>query len=128
MDWLQNLDTATQPTDIWNNTLVDTTHWSPNMQENPFSFTPNNDLKLQEFLVEALPAKPSLKKRTPEDEDKRKRNTIASAKFRANKKQRDDMLQKKSVELAQKVEFLEQKVRQQEDEIKWLRSIVAKDK
>jgi hypothetical protein len=56
--------------------------------------------------------------------DKRKRNTIASQKFRAKKKLRDIQIQSENDELKAKVKDLEAKVREQDMEIKFLRTLV----
>ncbi|KAJ3220722.1 hypothetical protein HK099_004048 [Clydaea vesicula] len=57
--------------------------------------------------------------------DKRRRNTEASARFRAKKKIRDAELKNSQKELELKVSFLEKKTLEQEKEIKWLRSLIT---
>ena len=58
------------------------------------------------------------------DEDKRRRNTAASARFRVKKKQRDQELERKTKEMADKVHDLEKKVGQLELENRWLRNLL----
>ena len=63
--------------------------------------------------------------RAAADEDKRRRNTAASARFRVKKKQREQALEKTAKEMSDKCEQLEQKVSQLEMENKWLRGLVV---
>ncbi|KAI9299174.1 hypothetical protein K502DRAFT_326742 [Neoconidiobolus thromboides FSU 785] len=56
--------------------------------------------------------------------DKRRRNTLASARFRIRKKQKELELEKNAKELAEKVDDLNQKVKDLEKENKWLRSLL----
>jgi Skp family chaperone for outer membrane proteins len=58
------------------------------------------------------------------EEDKRRRNTAASARFRVKKKQRDQELERKAKEMADKVHDLEKKVGQLELENRWLRNLL----
>ncbi|RHZ55445.1 hypothetical protein Glove_415g27 [Diversispora epigaea] len=58
------------------------------------------------------------------EEDKRRRNTAASARFRVKKKLREQELEKKSREMTAKAVALENKVHELEREIKWLKSLV----
>ncbi|KAK4120017.1 hypothetical protein N657DRAFT_580586 [Parathielavia appendiculata] len=59
------------------------------------------------------------------EEDKRKRNTAASARFRIKKKQREQELEKRSKEMAEKVTMLEGRISALETENKWLKSLVT---
>ncbi|CAG8443891.1 7489_t:CDS:1 [Diversispora eburnea] len=59
------------------------------------------------------------------EEDKRRRNTAASARFRVKKKLREQELEKQSREMTEKAMALENKVRELEREIKWLKSLVV---
>ncbi|KAJ3129555.1 hypothetical protein HK098_001031 [Nowakowskiella sp. JEL0407] len=65
------------------------------------------------------------KEMTPEEKDKRQRNTAASARFRAKKKLREQAMERNAKELNVRVEELEGKLLAYEMEIKWLRNIVA---
>ncbi|GAA5825054.1 hypothetical protein JCM10212_000139 [Sporobolomyces blumeae] len=64
---------------------------------------------------------------TPEayEEDKRRRNTEASARFRAKKKQRNEALQNSTAELRDKVARLEKERDALATQNKWLRDIVS---
>ncbi|KAJ1962869.1 hypothetical protein IWQ62_003391 [Dispira parvispora] len=58
------------------------------------------------------------------EEDKRRRNTAASARFRAKKKLREQAMERTAKEMTAKAEALEQRVKELETEIKWLRGLV----
>ncbi|RKP34031.1 hypothetical protein BJ085DRAFT_6353, partial [Dimargaris cristalligena] len=58
------------------------------------------------------------------EEDKRRRNTAASARFRAKKKMREQALETKAEEMTAKADALEKRVRELETEVKWLRGLV----
>lgn len=59
------------------------------------------------------------------EEDKRRRNTAASARFRVKKKQREQALEKQAKEMSDKVAQLEGKVQQLETENKWLKNLLT---
>ncbi|KAL2041255.1 hypothetical protein N7G274_006200 [Stereocaulon virgatum] len=59
------------------------------------------------------------------EEDKRRRNTAASARFRVKKKQREQALEQTAKELEKKVNGLEQRIGQLETENEWLRGLVV---
>lgn len=59
------------------------------------------------------------------EEDKRRRNTAASARFRIKKKQREQALEKQAKEMTDKVNALESKVQQLEMENKWLKGLIT---
>lgn len=63
--------------------------------------------------------------RVAAEEDKRRRNTAASARFRVKKKQREQALEKQAKEMAEKVQQLEGKVQQLEMENKWLKGLIT---
>jgi len=58
------------------------------------------------------------------EEDKRRRNTAASARFRIKKKQREQALEKSAKEMSDKVAALEGRINQLETENKWLKNLV----
>lgn len=58
------------------------------------------------------------------EEDKRRRNTAASARFRVKKKQREQALEKSAKEMSEKVTALEGRIQQLETENKWLKNLV----
>lgn len=59
------------------------------------------------------------------EEDKRRRNTAASARFRVKKKQREQALEKSAREMSDKVAVLEARVGQLEMENKWLKGLIT---
>lgn len=59
------------------------------------------------------------------EEDKRRRNTAASARFRVKKKQREQALEKSAKEMTDKLNALESKVSQLETENKWLKNLLV---
>ncbi|KAI9285398.1 hypothetical protein BC943DRAFT_306376 [Umbelopsis sp. AD052] len=63
-------------------------------------------------------------KASASEEDKRRRNTAASARFRVKKKQREQALEQTAKEMTDKADRLEGRVKELELEIKWLRSIL----
>ena len=71
---------------------------------------------------------PQKRDRTEEEknieEDKRRRNTAASARFRAKKKLREQAMEQAVKEMSEKSEKLEERVKDLEQEIKWLRSLL----
>ncbi|KAL2759640.1 hypothetical protein ACRALDRAFT_1060354 [Sodiomyces alcalophilus JCM 7366] len=58
------------------------------------------------------------------DEDKRRRNTAASARFRIKKKQREQALEKTAKEMSDKVAQLESRINLLETENRWLKNLV----
>ena len=58
------------------------------------------------------------------EEDKRRRNTAASARFRIKKKQREQALEKSAKEMNDKVATLESRISQLETENKWLKNLI----
>lgn len=58
------------------------------------------------------------------EEDKRRRNTAASARFRVKKKAREQALEKREKDLSDKVSALESRISSLETENKWLRELV----
>lgn len=58
------------------------------------------------------------------EEDKRRRNTAASARFRIKKKQREQALEKSAKEMNDKVSALENRINQLETENKWLKNLI----
>ncbi|TVY31646.1 Regulatory protein cys-3, partial [Lachnellula cervina] len=60
----------------------------------------------------------------PDSEQKRLRNTAASARFRAKKKRREQSLERSSTEKRQQVQRLENRVGELEEENRWLKDLV----
>lgn len=65
------------------------------------------------------------KSRVAAEEDKRRRNTAASARFRVKKKQREQALERTVKEVQEKNSKLEAKVSQLEMENKWLKDLIT---
>lgn len=63
--------------------------------------------------------------RVAAEEDKRRRNTAASARFRIKKKQREQALEKSAKDMTDKVTSLENRVAQLETENKWLKNLLV---
>lgn len=63
--------------------------------------------------------------RNAAEEDKRRRNTAASARFRVKKKQREQALEKTAREMSEKAAMLETKVQQLEMENRWLKGLIT---
>ncbi|KAG6008235.1 hypothetical protein E4U21_004834 [Claviceps maximensis] len=63
--------------------------------------------------------------RVAAEEDKRRRNTAASARFRIKKKQREQALEKSAKEMTEKVNALENRISQLETENKWLKNLLV---
>lgn len=59
------------------------------------------------------------------EEDKRRRNTAASARFRVKKKQREQTLERTAKEMTDKVAQLEARIGQLETENKWLKNLIT---
>ena len=59
------------------------------------------------------------------EEDKRRRNTAASARFRIKKKQKEQALEKTAKDMSDKVAQLEMKINQLEMENKWLKNLIT---
>ncbi|CAG8578003.1 16884_t:CDS:1 [Cetraspora pellucida] len=68
---------------------------------------------------------PELAAKIAAEEDKRRRNTAASARFRVKKKIREQALERTVKEMTSKAETLEGRVKELEMEIKWLRSLIV---
>jgi len=65
------------------------------------------------------------KTRFAAEEDKRRRNTAASARFRVKKKQREQALERNMKEAADKASKLEARLNQLEMENKWLKDLIT---
>lgn len=59
------------------------------------------------------------------EEDKRRRNTAASARFRIKKKQKEQQLEKTAREMTDRVQVLEQRIQTLEMENKWLKNLIV---
>jgi len=68
---------------------------------------------------------PTERARIEAEEDKRRRNTAASARFRVKKKQREQALEKSAKEMTDKADQLEKRVNELELENKWLKGLIT---
>ncbi|CAG8665582.1 6975_t:CDS:1 [Acaulospora morrowiae] len=75
--------------------------------------------------IETQKEDPEMAAKIAAEEDKRRRNTAASARFRVKKKMREQALERTAKEMTQKAETLEVRVKELEMEIKWLRSLIV---
>lgn len=78
-------------------------------------------------ITSSSPAKVN-KEKSAVEEDKRKRNTAASARFRIKKKQREQSMEKTVREMTEKSTGLEDRVKELELEIKFLRGLLIEKK
>ncbi|KAK9721063.1 hypothetical protein K7432_003740 [Basidiobolus ranarum] len=76
-------------------------------------------------LMTAAESNPELTAKLENDEDKRRRNTAASARFRIKKKLREQALEQAAKDMSNRANLLEQKVKELEMEIKWLHTILV---
>ncbi|KAI8934078.1 hypothetical protein NX059_008841 [Plenodomus lindquistii] len=77
--------------------------------------------KLDDDIPEHLDANA----RVAAEEDKRRRNTAASARFRVKKKQREQALEKTAKDMSDKVNILETRIQQLETENAWLKGLIT---
>lgn len=95
-------------------------HASPQSQSSP-SFLPGH--------ISNPNADPAEERaRQAADEDKRRRNTAASARFRVKKKAREQELAQTNKELVSKVKVLEGRITALEQENGWLKNLVVEKK
>lgn len=109
----------------------------PSSQQQPqftdFQFTNITPPQQEQFTIPSQPITTSNKKvedkvaTVAAQEDKRKRNTAASARFRIKKKLKEQELIQRSKELEEKVSVLEKKLKSIEMENKILKSILLKE-
>ncbi|KAK6420706.1 hypothetical protein LTR95_016902 [Oleoguttula sp. CCFEE 5521] len=102
--------------------------YPPSMVNSPSALSPSTPTTLAAFHAShpaskrkastALIADLEEQSRNVAEEDKRRRNTAASARFRVKKKQREQALEKQTKEMTEKVSSLEGKVQQLEMENK----------
>ena len=104
-------------------------HQQPQFRQN--NGTPADKRKMEAAM--APPATPAAGQqmnfegpsRVAAEEDKRRRNTAASARFRIKKKQREQALEKSAKEMTDKVNALESRISQLETENKWLKNLLV---
>lgn len=91
----------------------------------PAAARPAEKRKAEAMAAPAQPVNYEEPSRVAAEEDKRRRNTAASARFRIKKKQREQALEKSAKEMTEKVSNLEAKVSQLETENKWLKNLLV---
>lgn len=92
----------------------------------PFSQSPvTGDKRKASIAMPGSTADLEESSRVAAEEDKRRRNTAASARFRVKKKQREQALEKDNKEMKDRVQQLESKVQQLEMENKWLKGLIT---
>ncbi|KAK3829380.1 MAG: hypothetical protein J3Q66DRAFT_325097 [Benniella sp.] len=95
------------------------------------SLSEEKDSEADKTSVKLESSTASLSKDDPEDqklaaeEDKRRRNTAASARFRYKKKLREQALEQTAKEQTLRAETLEARVKELEMEVKWLRGLIV---
>lgn len=141
-DQIPNISASLPDTYVPNNNIATTSYASPTFPSgtSPIAFDaspyPGQKHQLSASPVPSFSALPDPTSQEPEtpasrhaaEEDKRRRNTAASARFRVKKKQREQALEHTAKELENKVGGLEQRIGQLEAENDFLRGlVVAKD-
>lgn len=76
-------------------------------------------------LDDDIPEHMDANARVAAEEDKRRRNTAASARFRVKKKQREQALEKTAKDMSDKVNILETRIQQLETENAWLKGLIT---
>lgn len=112
----------------------------PQSHPNPYSLPPNFSStsslspdfdqfsakkRKHDDLVPATPLGLDESARGAAEEDKRRRNTAASARFRVKKKQREQALEKSAKEMADRVTAMEARIQQLETENTWLKGLIT---
>ncbi|PNS13984.1 Regulatory protein cys-3 [Sphaceloma murrayae] len=100
---------------------------SPSQFQTALSSSPHTGDKRKSVHMATLsnPAELEEQARNAAEEDKRRRNTAASARFRVKKKQREQALEKTAKELSEKVHVLEARIGQLELENQWLKGLIT---
>ncbi|KAK2803983.1 hypothetical protein FQN50_006789 [Emmonsiellopsis sp. PD_5] len=90
--------------------------------QSPASSTPGSSRK-----QEAAPATPNVDEsaRLAQEEDKRRRNTAASARFRIKKKERERNMERTVKDVTAKNAALEARINQLETENRWLKNLIT---
>lgn len=91
----------------------------------PSAARPAEKRKAEAMTAPPQPVNYEEPSRVAAEEDKRRRNTAASARFRIKKKQREQALEQSAKEMTEKVTNLESKVSQLETENKWLKNLLV---
>jgi len=86
--------------------------------------SPQNDISVSQTPILSVESSPDNKVQKPLD-DKRRRNTAASARFRMKKKQKGKEMEEKAKQLTETVERLNQRIRTLEMENKCLKNLMS---
>jgi len=99
----------------------------PPQPHHQLAFAQQAGTKRKSSVANSLPSAADLEEtsRMAAEEDKRRRNTAASARFRIKKKQREQALEKATKDMTDKLTALEGKVQQLEMENKWLKGLIT---
>jgi len=116
--------TAPAKTTTATNTTTSSTTVSSRKNSTKSNQSSNSETS-QNFETKDDEKDPELAAKLAAEEDKRRRNTAASARFRVKKKMREQALERTAREMTAKAEVFENKVKELEMEIKWLRSLVV---
>jgi 4-diphosphocytidyl-2C-methyl-D-erythritol kinase len=87
--------------------------------------TPGLPASASKRKLDLLNLQPVETARVEAEEDKRRRNTAASARFRVKKKQREQQLEKTAKDMTDKANKLEKRVHELELENKWLKGLIT---
>jgi len=102
--------------------IADSLFTAPHGQSISSLQTTSAKRKLDLLQANLIPAE---RARIEAEEDKRRRNTAASARFRVKKKQREQALEKTAKEMTEKANRLEKRVHELELENKWLKGLIT---
>nr|CAG8582206.1 1010_t:CDS:2 [Entrophospora candida]CAG8643899.1 8687_t:CDS:2 [Entrophospora candida] len=91
----------------------------------PKNISTNQKTLLPKPLQETPTIKQDQAAKLTADEDKRRRNTAASARFRVKKKLREKELERTAKEMTARTELLDERVKELEMENKWLRKLIV---
>ncbi|KAF2846358.1 bZIP transcription factor-like protein [Plenodomus tracheiphilus IPT5] len=100
------------------------TYGSPTASITPLGQDFDSSLKKRK-LDDDIPEHLDANARVAAEEDKRRRNTAASARFRVKKKQREQALEKTAKDMSDKVNILETRIQQLETENAWLKGLIT---
>jgi len=117
------------PTNLLSNANANTTSSSPNFTDlnslPPATPTTSSSAKRKASNLEDPHLTLEERTRFAAEEDKRRRNTAASARFRVKKKQREQALEKQAREMTDKANRLEKRVNELEMENRWLKGLIT---
>ncbi|KAJ2903406.1 putative regulatory protein cys-3 protein [Zalerion maritima] len=98
---------------------------TPTFPQSSTSYSPTpNTTRIGEKRKASEPANPEEASRLAAEEDKRRRNTAASARFRHKKKQREQEMERKAKESEEKITKLEATIQTLLAENKWLKNMI----